>query len=269
MVLGYDEIRPTMENYDSFLEKLVGGLEKLNNKEICLMIFGSHVRGDANYGRSDVDSVLVFPHDVVIDKKVFKQISNIVTDAQIQNNIPLEITPVDLRTMSDGRFNSYEPSYDNYFKLEGKILFGPDYRNKFKFEFPTLQDQGSLTNNLWRSRRSLLLSDWQRKADYRKFLEDFNTTLNKASRASKQIMGMRDGKLRLNRFSAIKEIERYFPQVDIEPLKRIKHLYTNLDDLDALYKKPEELTELWNSSLTFFEEMIKAYLDAKPRNPKE
>lgn len=245
MVLGYDETRPTKKNYGSFLEKLVRGLEKLNNQEISLTIYGSYVRGDADYGRSDIDSVLVFPHDVVIDKNIFEQISNIVTDAQINNNVPLEITPVDLRTMSDGRFNSYEPSYERYFKSEGKILFGPDYRNEFEFEFPTLQDQASLTNNLWRSRRNLLLSNWQRKADYKKFLEDFNTTLNKVSRASKQIMGMRDGNLRLNRFSALQEIAQVFPQVDLEPLKKIKHFYANLGDLDALYKEPEKLIEFW------------------------
>ena len=264
MVLGYDELRPKKENYLDFLDKFVKGLEKIGNKDIGLMIYGSFIRGDSDFGRSDIDAVLVFP-EVITDKKLVNQIAYSISDAQKGNNLPLEITPVDLTTMSDGRFNSYDPSFEKYFKSEGKIIFGLDYRNKFTFEFPTMPDQGQITANLWKSRRALLMSELNLQKDYKKFLEEFEETLNKTSRASKQIIGLTDGNLRLNRFSALEEISQIFPQVDITPLKKIKYLYKNLKELDEVYKHPGEVLKIWNSSLTFFEEMIKAYLDANQR----
>jgi len=127
-------------------------------------------------------------------------------------------------------------------------------------------DQESVKTNLWMSRRALIMSEWQRQLHYTKFLDGFDTTLRKASRASKQILGMMDGKLRLNRFSALEEIEKIFPQVDISPLKKIRHLFKNLDELDKIYKHPDEVIEIWKSSVTFFEQIIKVYLDANPRS---
>ena len=266
MALGYDESRPKAENYSSFLEKFVSGLEKIGNKELSFMIYGSYVRGESDFGRSDIDALLIFPNDVVTDKEEMSKISELVAFAQRKNKIPLELTPVDLRTMSDGRFNSYDPSFERYFVSEGKILFGPDYKNNFRFELPKMPDQESVKTNLWMSRRALIMSEWQRQLHYTKFLDGFDTTLRKASRASKQILGMMDGKLRLNRFSALEEIEKIFPQVDSSPLKKIRHLFKNLDELDKIYKHPDEVIEIWKSSVTFFEQIIKVYLDANPRS---
>ena len=91
--------------------------------------------------------------------------------------------------------------------------------------------------------------------------ERFNKTLDATSRASKQVLSMVDGNLRKNRFSALEELSKVFPDLNTEPLIRIKSLYQNLMDLDRLYKKPEELTIVWNSSVTFFESLIKSYID--------
>ena len=52
----------------------------------------------------------------------------------------------------------------------------------------------------------------------------FNKTLNSASRGSKQILYLLDGKLRMNRFSAAEELNKLFPDVNIEPLLMIKEL---------------------------------------------
>ncbi|MBI4116869.1 nucleotidyltransferase domain-containing protein [Candidatus Pacearchaeota archaeon] len=266
MVLGYDEPRPTRKNYDSFLERLVAGLEKLNNPEICLMLYGSYVREDFVPGRSDIDGVLIFPRDVIIGKSVMRYLSKTIANAQRGNNVPIQITPTDLRTMSDGRFNSYEENFKNYFKEEGKIIFGHDYRDRFRFEPPSISEQTPLRFNLRKSRIGLLHSEYDKEKNYGKFLENLNKAMNAASRGSKQILFLMDGKLRKNRFSALDEIRNIFPQVDTKPLKRIKDIYDNPRKLDGVYKSPIQATRLFYNSVTFFEEMIKAYLDANPRS---
>ena len=169
--------------------------------------------------------------------------------------------------MTDGRFNPYDPSFKKYFGSRGEstILFGLDYRNRFNYEFPKIEDQQTLTTNLWLSRKSFLMSEWNKREDYKRFKGNFKRTLDKVSRGSKQIIGLTDGNLRLNKFSALEEIADKFPNVNPEPLEKIKHLYKNRQELYELYKNPEEALRVWAKSLTFFEQMIKAYLDANPQ----
>ena len=93
MLIESIEAEPKKENYEDFLAKLKYGLEIFGQKDISLMIYGSYVRGNADFGRSDIDGVLVFPDDVVVDKRAMSQISRIIANAQIGNNIPLDLTP--------------------------------------------------------------------------------------------------------------------------------------------------------------------------------
>jgi predicted nucleotidyltransferase len=69
MVLGYNQKRPKKEDYKDFLKKLVRGLESFNDNSVSLMLYGSYIRGDCVYGRSDIDAVLIFTDNMVIDKR--------------------------------------------------------------------------------------------------------------------------------------------------------------------------------------------------------
>lgn len=266
MVLGYDEPRPKKENYDSFLKRFVSGLEIFRQKEMSFMVYGSYVRGDADFGRSDIDALLVFPNDVIINKGVLRQVSRIYANAQEGNNIPFQINPSDLRTLEEGRFNSYDSNFEPYFMEEGKIFYGPDFRKRIKFELPEMSDQNQLRFNLRKVRAYLLFSEFDRRKNDAQFIERFNKILNAASRGSKQIMGLVDGKLRKNRFSRLEEISEVFPEVDVSVLKEIRTIYKNTRLLDEIYRNPEEVSRLSFSAVTFFEQMIKAYLDANPRS---
>ena len=264
MVLGYNESRPWEQNYKDFLEKLEEGLGDLGEQGVGLMLYGSWIRGDYVAGRSDIDAVLIFPDNVVIDKLKLHSASRALAQSQRKNNIPFQVTVVDLRTMQDGRFNSFDPNFESYFNEEGRVILGPDYRKEFTYSFATHSDQNALRFNLRKSRLGLLLSEHDKAADYEKMLEKFNKTLDATSRASKQVLAMVDGNLRKNRFSALEELSKVFPDLDTEPLRKIKSLYNDLESLDRLYKSPNELVSVWNESVTFFEFLIKAYLDKSP-----
>ncbi len=60
MVLGYDEKRPTADDYKRVRDKLIGGIESLEVDGLSLMLYGSFVRGDYVPGISDIDGVLIF-----------------------------------------------------------------------------------------------------------------------------------------------------------------------------------------------------------------
>ncbi len=263
MVLGYNEPRPTEQNYKDFINKLKVGLKNLGERGVSLMLYGSYIRGNYVSGRSDIDAILVFPNNVVIDKEKLNVASKALAQAQEGNNIPFQVTVTDLRTMQEGTFNSFEPDFLPYFEDERRIITGPDYTTTFKYTMPKHPNQVPLRFNLRKSRTGLLFSEYDRNTDYKRFLERFNKTLDATSRASKQILSMVDGHLRKNRFSALEELSIFFPNLDTQPLKRVKSLYHNLGDLDRLYQNPEELIKVWDESVTFFECLVKSYLELR------
>ncbi|MBS3168745.1 nucleotidyltransferase domain-containing protein [Candidatus Woesearchaeota archaeon] len=265
MIIGYNNPRPVERNYRDFEQKLVEGLKKLQIRDLALMFYGSYVRGDHIPGRSDIDAVLVFPGGVVIDKEHLDLCSRVLSEAQRNNNIPFQVGVCDKKTLEDGRFNSYMNDFEDYFVEEARLLIGPDPREYMFGESEKTGDLHSLSFNLRKARMGLLFSHYHREVDYESFIRNFNKSLDAASRGSKQILHLVDGKIRKNRFSGIEGIEEEFPEVDTTTLKRIKGYYTNPKDLDEIYKDPDKVLELWVVALTTFEQIIDAYIRKYPK----
>ncbi len=266
MLLGYNQPRPTEENYRDFRDKLVTGLKDLGIAGLSLMLYGSYIRGDYNPGRSDIDAVMIFPDDVVIDKRNLAQVAIVLHKALKGNNIPFQVSVSDLTTMKDARFNTYDESFKNYFfDEEETIVIGPDYRAEFRYELPTMSEQTPVRFNLRKSRTGLLFAEHDRHEDHETFLRRFTKTMDAASRGSKQILFFMDGTLRKTRFAAEDLVADVFPEIDSTPLSRIRKLYQNPAKIDAIYEKPEEIMLLWNATVTFFEEMIRGYIRKAPR----
>lgn len=262
MVLGFDEDRPHARNYGDFIENLRYNLKDLGNKGISLMLYGSFVRrSDFVPGRSDIDALLVFPDNVVINKENLKKAALAFKNAQKGNNIPFQVTPCDIRTMEDGMFNSFDLDFQDYFKEEGRVVVGPDYRERFSYTNQTHPGQTALRFNLRKSRIGLLFCEYERETNYHKMAERFTNTLDAVSGGSKQVLALLDGRVRKSRFSALEELPGFFPNLDISALSKIQRLYTHLPELNDLYKEPTELIKFWEHSVDFFENLIKCYLD--------
>lgn len=264
MYRGFNGPRPTKEDYTAFLAKFVSAIESLQNQGISFMVFGSYLRGDLDIGRSDIDATLIFPNEVVINKEELKKAGSLLAKILTEHPVKFQVTVTDNKTMQDPRFNSYNPTFEDYFRQEGLVLAGPDYRPSFRYGIPVYSDQPNLVFNLRKVRQGLLFSEHMQRTDYERFLEKFEASLDGISRGSKQVLGMIDGKVHANRFSALNRIKQEFPNVDTEALERIKFLYTHLTELDAIYHKPEEAVNLWSSGLTFFEELLCAYIQRFP-----
>ncbi len=264
MLLGYNRERPRREDYADFLDKLTKGLKDLDIDGLSLMIYGSYVRKEIDVGRSDIDAVMLFPEGVVIDKEHLASCAKVLSAALRGNDVPFQVTVSDMATIRDGRFNPYNPSFADYFRDERKVIVGPDYTDQFKFKMPWHPEQGPLTFNLRKCRQGLLFAEYDQKEDYEQFLKRFGKSLDAVSRGSKQVLFMADGKLRKNRFSALDRITQVFPSVDIEPLRVIQELYHHPEKLDALYRQPEELIRVWNTSVSFLETVLGVYIKNFP-----
>ena len=146
------------------------------------------------------------------------------------------------------------------------MLFGKDYTLQFSYDGMKPGDMSAISHNLRKTRQSLLFSSYTRLRDMPAFVKGFRSTLKAASRASKQILHLADGNLRRSRFSALGEMQRFFPDVDVEPLRTMQKLYTNPSQLDIVYQHPREMAEYWDRFMTFFEQVVKAYIEKFPRD---
>lgn len=263
-MIGFNQPRPRRRNYSDFLEKITRGLKGLGEDGLGLMLHGSYVRGDYVAGRSDIDATLILPNDVVTDKKLTREIAQIVNLSLKRNNIQFQVSPQDVTTMQDGRFNAYTHEFLAYFNTEGRITVGPDYRPQMRCLESKTGEMSTLSHNLRKIRIALVFAEKNKEDDYEMYLDQFMKTLNATSRGSKQILFIADGELRKNRFSALREIPKKFPEVNLKPLEEIKYYFDNPQQLDIVYRKPREVQRLQEESVTMLEEIIRAYIRAYP-----
>lgn len=267
MLLGYNQKRPTTEDYAVFEHIFVAGLRSLSIDGLSLLVYGSYVRGEAVYGRSDIDAVLIFPDDVVIQKENLAACGNMLAATLETSFVPFQVTPTDVGTLADGRFSTFTDDFEDYFSkdLEVKIAVGKDYRSLMMYDAEKSGMLQAAAFNLRKSRVGLLFASYFLKHDYEQFLRSFNKSLDSTARAGKCLLYLLDGDLRTNKFAMLPTLCSVFPSVDFQPLEQIQELYGEPSKLDALYHKPDEVLTLWNSSLTLYETMIKEYICMRPR----
>lgn len=263
MIPGYDCPRPTAQNYDHFVEKLTCGLAPLGTTGISLFLYGSYVRGDYIAGRSDIDACIIFPQ-MVIDKLQMQEVSQILHAALQGNPIQFQVSPLDRATIKDGRFNPYDQEFKKYFQHQGRVIVGPDYRDDFSCTEYKKVLETRVAYRLMQVRQTLLFAQHNLATHYSRFLGQCNTAFDYVSGLPREIALLVEGNLYPERFSSLYFLTTHFSEVDTEPFLRIKRMYKNSQELDALYYHPEEITQLLNSSVTFFEEVVHHFVQRFP-----
>jgi len=260
MTLGYDEPRPSEEDYHKTLSRLKENLGPFAESGLSLMLFGSYVRGEAIYGESDIDTVLIFPHDTVTDKGYIKEVGRAFAQS-IPRSFPLQVSPLDIGTARDGRFSSFGEDFGKYFLEEAQIAVGPDYRGEITYEPSKSGPLTTTAHNLRVARQGLILRQHYLETNRKKMIEKFHKTLKGTTSSLKQVLYLCDGELRRNRFATIEALAEQFPEVDLNPLLTLKKHLQNPEELEGLYQDDTDVELVWNSSLTLFERVIKAYIN--------
>lgn len=267
----YDLLSATEENYKDLTQKLISGLKDLNYDGLSLIGFGSYFRKGKRYipGISDIDAMMIFPEDVVIDKAKMNDVSDILTAALRENPVDFQVGVVDRTVMRDGRFNTYGRSWAGYTtKEEMKVLVGPDYSGEFKFLFNNIPEAGQVGHNLRKTRKAFMYAKHDFYYHPEKFFENFKTTLRSASSASKQLHYLVTGTLEPERFSGLHTLEEILPKLNISPLKKIKKVYKDVSMMRMFRKNPDKLIKFWEFALNFFEEQIKVFIKKYPEFPQ-
>ncbi|MEM2932874.1 MAG: hypothetical protein QW622_01525 [Candidatus Pacearchaeota archaeon] len=250
-------LRLKRKDYNSFIENFVKNLEKLGNKNLSFLVFGSYLNKKRFVpGRSDIDGILVFPDKFIIDKSFLSEVAHIFTS--VKKKIPLDLKVFDIELLIDGRFNVYEPSFREVID-SGKIFFGPDYRNKFHYTLPLLNGQARLRYTLSESRKSLL---YYRHGKIESIFEHFYQTLHFVKRAPQNLLCMLGENYNWETaYEKIKQRNEFnFSYKTLETLNKIKHLMCDPKRLNKLCQNKEQVIKLWEDAVTCFEELIKNYV---------
>jgi len=269
MVFGFNEARPSERDYSGFLSVFSKYIIDNGLHDVNLTLYGSYVRRTHIVGRSDIDGLLIFPGGTVIDKSKFNTVSNAVATGLKEHKIPLQFCVSDLRTMADGRFNVFDHTFESYLKDKRRVIFGPDYFSNFRFSYNENAIEERVKHNLKKCRNGLLFSRYFMDTDKKEFITRFNKCLDSVSSSAKSILWLCDNKIREERFSTVEEIERMFPCFDTRVLKIIRRLYTNLGELDNLYKDNQAVINLWNDSVEFLENLVEEYISSHPISIKQ
>jgi predicted nucleotidyltransferase len=252
---------PTQENYEDFLREFVNGLENIDG--ITLMIYGSFLRGDHDEGRSDIDALLALHDNVVTDKLKLEKIARIFDCAQEGNDVKFQVTVADRATLADGRFNSYDSTFLEYFKRESKVLVGDGLLESMVFMKERSGELHNMAYNLRKARQGLLLFEylkrWDEKYDELRLPAKFENSMDAVTRGSKQMLHLTDGKARGYRFQT-EELRTRFPDVNLDPLEELHSLYRDVPALRAVFNQPAEMLRLWQEGLTMWECLIKDYM---------
>lgn len=262
-MMKYKKYRPSKEEYDGFIEHLVEEISKKQPKT-CFYIYGSYARGDYTVGRSDIDGGIILDSDVITNKTKVMELAKIIKEGLEQNRITPQINLLDRKTNQDGRFMSYTSDYTNYFKEQAKVLSGPNYID----EMHGLESKPSVLNrtafNFRKIRNGLLYSLDNLETDDKKFVEDFEKSLDVVAGLPKNLVMMVDGKLIPDKFKSVERIKEIFPDVDYGTLEYVIYLLKNPEEIDDLFNDSQEVLRVWQGALTSFEELVKAFIDKYP-----
>ena len=220
LIPGYNGDWAEKANYHDFEAKFTEGLTDLKIDGLSLMLYGSYLRpDDFNAGISDIDAVLIFPDDVMIDKNNLQKVSIVLANSLKGNDgVAFQVAVCDLTTSHDGRFNSYGPSFEGHFRRDGKIIYGPDYRDEMRFILPSIDEQNSVATNLRKTWLGLLFAQHHLQSGEparERFISDFNNSLQAISRSSKQVVYFLTHNIHLYRFGATDDLAYYFPDINL------------------------------------------------------
>lgn len=255
-----DLLSATKENYERFLDKFTHGLKGMDYPGLSFMGYGSVFRNKYTPGISDIDGILVFPENIVTDKSRLREVSDIIAFALEHNPIVFQLFPTDKGIIKYPLFNALGSAWEGYLPNETKIILGPDYRPEMKCRDQIPPEAHSIAWNLKKTRTKFLFARYNQDTDYDRFFKGFMSALKSPTSFPKYMHYLMTGKFVADRFSTIDFLKETLPNLDVEPLQKIKKVYSNADYLKKLRDKPEEIIDFWEEIITFFESAIKEFV---------
>ncbi len=248
-----------MDKYQSFAGEFSDFLSD-RYPEISFFVYGSFSRGNYVPEESDIDGGLIFPEGVVLPKEKVRDISNMMARCLKKNRVVFQANLMDMKTCSDGRFNSFTADYIKHIKKEHKILSGPDFIPSIKQMDYKSGVLSSAAFNLRSVRRKLLHAVDEYFHDPELFDKNLRKSIDKTLKFPKKLFWLQGRDDIVTSIpKACRELERVFPGFDVSKLDRLYEAKRNhvVEDL-------EDSLDLYSESARVIEEITDRYLDTFP-----
>lgn len=250
---------PTRENYEEFAHSLIRGISNLDDG-MSLLVYGSFARDDYTPGRSDIDAILVLPN-IISDKRSLKSISKIYTEAQQGNHVPFQLTVTDKVSLQDGRLNPYMADFEKYLKSDAVLLVGDNPLRHMNCLHAKDGILTTLTFNFRKARSNLCQFDFELEENPRSFFKYYVKALDACVNASRKIPQLMTGEPVRGKFEGKLMLPELFPTLDLTILNKLEFLFSDAIRLQSCAKEAEHMRLIWEDSLTFFEELVQAYIE--------
>lgn len=271
-IVGLDAPFPKKEDYSSFLERLETNIGRYDSlKGLFALCYGSVSRGGHVAGSSDLDFFFSFPHTVT-KKPALRDLGKALEQTtrpwfgQEKTYIHYEYTIADEETMRDGRFNSFDPTFKEYFANEGLVIHGTPTFDSYNYLLPTKNAQQMLTKDLVKLRGTIVDRPFLEKHDPHAAIHSFDKAITKSTTAIKRMAIMESNALFIDRFSTQKMIEENSGTTGQNTYDELRSLHSNPESRLLVYQSPERMNELLCSSLTLVEELMSSHIKKIPRD---
>lgn len=263
-ILGLDVERPQIEDFSTYIEQIIALFDSIDfdDNPPSLNFFGSYTR-HAHRPNSDIDCLLIFPQNFIIDKVQLELIAlEIARIRLLFPSIKLSIEISDIASMKSGTFNSFGPTFEKHFAHPSIIAFGEDLRSEFRYTDES--DQVTrLRYNFSRARKNLFNSYFYMLDDYKTFVGCLFDCVDWTLRAAGQFQFLFDGDVPGPKST----IPSWIKSNDvIEDLLFLQSLFPNVGNplLDQISTDPEQALSVMIRAVSCFEKMVKLYEEIKP-----
>lgn len=249
------------KNPQRFIEEFSSILNR-NYEDVCFFLYGSVLRDDFIEGSSDIDGGLIFDCDVVTPKKKIRGISEVLSELKTKHGLKLEFNLTDRVTNRDGRFMSYTDDYTDYLKTEARVLSETDFlyeMNGINYRHSSLH---SVSFNLREQRNNLLIIGKDSEKKFTRIKDALSISLEKIRGLPKKLIFLQTGDWVFNKEESSEALKEILPDYEQDFLRYALELRREPFLLGDF--KEEEITDLYEKSITETEKMIREYIQRFP-----
>ncbi len=265
------------EKFLDFSYELANYMKK-DHTQMCFYGYGSCFN-DLREDSSDLDGGIIFPRTVT-DKKAVLDISQKMNSLAKKFGIDeknIQFNFLDRETCKDGRFLSYDTSYNIFLQKYGVILSGPNFLEEIIEINNKFGEGNSASFNFREVRNSFLISYlFREEKKMKKFLKSVDLLKIKPKKIKLlRILAegredkygvMADELYKKSKKDFVDDVRILLPKVDLSIFGELDFL-KNQNELEKLSKNPDELVNVWGRVLGTYENIIKEYIETFP--PKE
>lgn len=233
------------EHYQNTIDAIAGVLQREAGDRVSFLIYGSTLDDRLIPGLSDIDAVLFFWNDYVLDSALLARLGEKMRNAfsflHPDSSSLLDVAIIDAGHARDGRFIPYNDNFAKVFDPENgdsKVVHGKNFIDILRPVELIDPIEARLAFNLQTLRIYLLFGRCNFKAvNGVNPIRELHVLQQVRSIARKVVMLVSpDMKLAKSKCDCLRALKEYLPDVSLEPLFEIENLFENREAvIDILF----------------------------------